>query len=452
MTGKERPMRQGAKPAKAKVDAKRPRARKSPKSDGAKLRDVEKHLAEALARETATSEILRVISQSPTEVQPVFEAIVRSGAGLCHAPDVIILIADSGSLRIAASVGPVAASVRQSQLFQRGGLPLTRGSVSGRAVIDRRTVHAHDVSAMPDDEFPEGKVLQREYGGHGTTLAVPLLREDVSLGAITLLRNEVSPFTDRQVALLETFADQAVIAIENARLFNETKEALEQQTATAEKTVPTNPAFLRTLREETTKRGTVLIFDEVVTGFRMAAGGAQEYFGVTADLTCLAKAVAGGLPGAALVGRADIMDMIAFTGDAKRDRTKRVADQGTYSGTPLVAAAAVAQLEILKTGEVQLELNRKGDRLRAGLNQALKTRGVRGCAYGGASMFRIFLGEQHPARSRQSWDDDQVARGGGSAGGGCDATGGTAGLQDDVDGSASSPGGFVHGSGRGPDG
>jgi hypothetical protein len=82
-------------------------------------------LAEALARETATSEILRVISQSPTEVQPVFEAIVRSGAALCHAPDVIILIADSGSLRIAASVGPVAASVRQSQLFQRGGLPLT---------------------------------------------------------------------------------------------------------------------------------------------------------------------------------------------------------------------------------------------------------------------------------------------------------------------------------------
>ena len=91
-------------------------------------------------------------------------------------------------------------------------------------------------------------------------------------------------------------------------------------------TVPTNPAVLGALREETTKRGTVLIFDEVVTGFRMAAGGAQEYFGVTADLTCLAKAVAGGLPGAALVGRADIMDMIAFTGDAKRDRTKRVAD------------------------------------------------------------------------------------------------------------------------------
>ncbi len=157
-------------------------------------------------------------------------------------------------------------------------------------------------------------------------------------------------------------------------------------------TVPTDPAFLRELRALTRERGVILIFDEVVTGFRMAAGGAQEYFGITADLTCLAKAVAGGLPGAALVGRADLMDTIAFLGDAKRDRTRRVADQGTYSGTPLVAAAGIAALEILKTGEVQRELNRKGDRLRAGMNQALKTRGVKGCVYGGSSIFRIHLG------------------------------------------------------------
>jgi glutamate-1-semialdehyde 2,1-aminomutase len=171
-------------------------------------------------------------------------------------------------------------------------------------------------------------------------------------------------------------------------------------------TVPTNPAFLKALREETKKRGVVLIFDEVVTGFRLAAGGAQEYFGVTADLTCLAKAVAGGLPGAALVGRADLMDSIAFSGDAKRDRTKRVADQGTYSGTPLVAAAAVAQLEILKTGEVQRELNRKGDILRAGMNQALKTRGVRGCVYGSSSVFRIFLGADAAELGLDNWTLD----------------------------------------------
>jgi two-component system, NtrC family, sensor kinase len=238
-------MGRGPKPTRGK--AKPAGSRQSPKNEDSKVRDLEKRLVESLDRETATSEILRVISQSPTEVQPVFEAIVRSGAALCHAPDVIILIADNGSLRIAASVGPVAASVRQSPLFQGGGLPLTRGSVSGRAFIDRRTVHVHDVSTMPEEEFPEGKVLQREYGGHGTTLSVPLLRDNVSLGAITLLRNDVSPFTDRQVALLETFADQAVIAIENVRLFNETKEALEQQTATGDilKVIASSPTDIQ---------------------------------------------------------------------------------------------------------------------------------------------------------------------------------------------------------------
>src|SRR5207253_3065582 len=119
----------------------------------------------------------------------------------------------------------------------------------------------------------------------------------------------------------------------------------------------------------TRERGVILIFDEVVTGFRMAAGGAQEYYGVTADLTCLAKAVAGGLPGAALVGRADLLDAITLKGDAKRDRTQRVADQGTFSGTPLIAAAGVAALEILKTGQVQRELNRLGDRLRGAMGE-----------------------------------------------------------------------------------
>ena len=184
-------------------------------------------------------------------------------------------------------------------------------------------------------------------------------------------------------------------------------------------TVPTNPAFLKALRELTRQRGVVLIFDEVVTGFRLAPGGAQEYFGVTADMTCLAKAVAGGLPGAALVGRADLMDDVAFSGDAKRDRTKRVADQGTYSGTPLIAAAGVAALEILKTGEVQKELNRIGDRLRDGINQTLKTRGVRGCAYGFSSIVRVFLGADAAELGIDTYqaDEARLDRGMGALGG-----------------------------------
>ena len=102
---------------------------------------------------------------------------------------------------------------------------------------------------------------------------------------------------------------------------------------------------------------------------------------------------------------------------AKRDRTKRVADQGTYSGTPLVAAAAIAQLEVLKTGEVQRELNRLGDRLRAGMNQALKTRGVRGCVYGASSMFRVFLGADAAELGLDDWTMDaaRLDRGMGAA-------------------------------------
>ena len=142
---------------------------------------------------------------------------------------------------------------------------------------------------------------------------------------------------------------------------------------------PPDAAFLHALRELTTGHGTVLIFDEVVSGFRLAPGGAQEYFGVTADLICFAKAVAGGLPGAALVGRADLMDRLAITGDARRDRSHRVADQGTHSATPIVAAAGVAALEILQTGEVQTRLNALGERLRTEMNAVLERRAVVGC-------------------------------------------------------------------------
>jgi GAF domain-containing protein/CheY-like chemotaxis protein len=165
----------------------------------------------ALEQQTATSELLKVIASSPTDLQPVLAAVVENAARLCNATDAQIYRADDGFLIPSASYGPIPPVERR---------PVNRGWVTGRAVVDRRTIHVHDLAAESDAEYPIGKASQRATG-HRTTLATPLLREGIPLGAILIRRLEVRPFTDKQVRLLETFADQAVIALENARLFQE---------------------------------------------------------------------------------------------------------------------------------------------------------------------------------------------------------------------------------------
>ena len=183
---------------------------------------------EALERQTATAEILKVISSSPTDIRPVLDAVARNAARLCGAPDAFVAMVDGEVLRLATSVGPFGKTFGPEL-----AIPIKRSTVSGRAVVDRKTIHVVDLAAESEDEYPEGKKFQRIYG-HRSLIAPPLLRGDTALGVINVLRQEVRPFTDRQIALLETFADQAAIAIENVRLFNETKEALEQQRASAE--------------------------------------------------------------------------------------------------------------------------------------------------------------------------------------------------------------------------
>ena len=209
----------------------KPRRPSSKKTDAKLVRENKELKIERdglLEREAATSDILRMIARSPTDLQSVLDGIAERAARLCDAEDAAIFRLDGNFLRLVAHFGPIpiAGNVGES------GRVLDRGTPAGRAIIDRQTIHIHDLRAA-DAEFPEAKARGIAMGLR-TVLDTPLLREGIAIGAIHIRRREVRPFSDRQIKLLETFSDQAVIAIENVRLFQELKESLEQQTATSE--------------------------------------------------------------------------------------------------------------------------------------------------------------------------------------------------------------------------
>ena len=194
-------------------------------------------LIEALEQQTATADILRVISKSPTDVQPVIDAVAESAGRLCEANDVLIRRVDGDVMPVVAHIGPV--PVVDSAVAPR----ISKGSLVGRAILECKTIHVDDALAIDHDEFPEAMHLLFDHKPFRTVLITPLVREGIAIGAISMRRQELRPFTDKHIKLLETFADQAVIAIENVRLFNQTKEALERQSATSEvlKAISTSP-------------------------------------------------------------------------------------------------------------------------------------------------------------------------------------------------------------------
>jgi GAF domain-containing protein len=178
-------------------------------------------------RQATTSELLRVISNSPAELKLVLDKVGENAARLCEANNAVIFRLEDNVLRQVAAYGGIATTSHP-----REGLPVTRDRVTGRAICDLRTIHVHDL-ASENREYPLGS-KDAKLDGHRTTLATPLMRQGVPIGAILIRRMEVRPFSDEQIELLETFATQAVIAIENTHTLNELRESLSQQTATAD--------------------------------------------------------------------------------------------------------------------------------------------------------------------------------------------------------------------------
>ena len=173
-------------------------------------------LSEALEQQRAMTEILRVITGSPTDLGRVLSAVAEHAARICEADDAQIFRLEGDVLRVAASYG----SLPLDPVATEQGARVSRRWITGRAVVDRRTIHVLDPAEEPDAELPTSKEFQRRYR-HGTTLAAPLLREGIPIGAILLRRTVVHPFSAKRIELLETFAHQAAIAIDNVRLFKE---------------------------------------------------------------------------------------------------------------------------------------------------------------------------------------------------------------------------------------
>src|SRR5262245_59135770 len=237
-----------------------------------------RELSEALEQQTATNEILGVIAASPTNIQPVLQAVAESACRLCEAYDSVIFLCEGERLRVRAHHGPIPVDLVNS--------PIGRGWVTGRAFVDREPVHVHDLQAATD-EFPDGSAYARRFGLR-TILAAPLLRKNEAIGVLVIRRAEMRPFTDKQIELVTTFADQAVIAIENVRLFEEVQartrefaQSVEELPATGRVSQAVNSTLdlqtvLSTLVPNAvqlsgTEGGAIYVFDEVQQLFRLRA-------------------------------------------------------------------------------------------------------------------------------------------------------------------------------------
>ena len=246
------------------------------------LRQRTDDLTESLEQQTATSEVLRVISSSPGELEPVFQAMLENATQICEAKFGVMFYYRDGAFHPAAQLNvPIAFS---EFIQRRGSYQPNTGSTFEQLIRTKQVIHLTDAAA--GGSYPSNNAVK--FGGARSFVAVPMLKENELVGAIAVYRQEVRPFTDKQIELVQNFAAQAVIAIENTRLLNELRESLEQQTATSEvlRVISTSPGELEPVFQ-TMLQNAVRICDAkfgnlwVREGdkFRIAAiyGGSQEY-------------------------------------------------------------------------------------------------------------------------------------------------------------------------------
>jgi len=312
------------------------------------LTEAHAKVSETLDQQTATSEILRIISTSPTDIQPVLDAVAENAARVCDAADATIRLVEGNTLRLVARCGSI-------PFAAPGVIPVSRGYPSGRSVIELRTIHIDDILPMLESEFPGLHPEQR------TVLATPLLREGVPIGAIVIRRAEVQPFTDRQIALLQTFAAQAVIAIENVRLFKELEarnrdlaEALEQQTATAEilRVISQSPTDVQPVFDAIVDRAVRLCDGAWADAYRF--DGERQYFVACSNLPPEGRALLQTLyPRApdpeAVTGRAILDRAVIHVPDAHHDA--RFAITRHVSSTVGGGSRSVLAVPMLHHGE-----------------------------------------------------------------------------------------------------
>lgn len=238
---------------------------------------------------------------------------------------------------------------------------------TGRKTLVRFQLHFHgwhdNVVGTPDRE-----------GVHPHALGVP---DETLANVVVIAQNDAE-------TLRRTLAEEEVAAV------------ILEPTGASWGTVPLDPAMLSLLRDATIEAGAVLIFDEVITGFRVAPGGEQQARGVTPDLTTMAKILAGGLPGGAVAGTREIVSLIEFAAGDRRDFGGRIPHPGTFNANPLSAAAGNAALEVVASGEPHRHANALARTLVGRLNETIGAEGLAGCAYGYASMFHVIVGKECP--------------------------------------------------------